>query len=84
MQKPEDELLDGGPLSGITVLDFSRVLAGAYCTMVLAALGARGLKGEKFGAGGDTRALPPLFYPGSADFICFNRGQERHVLDVKS
>lgn len=84
MQNSEPEKLAGGPLSGITVLDFSRVLAGPYCTMVLADLGARVIKIEKFGTGDDTRAFPPFVDAESAYFMCFNRGKESIVLDIKS
>jgi len=65
------------PLKGITVLDFSRVLAGPYCTMVLADLGARVIKIEKLGTGDDTRAFGPFVDGESAYFMCFNRGKER-------
>lgn len=84
MQNAQPEKLEGGPLSGITVLDFSRVLAGPYCTMVLADLGARVIKVEKFGTGDDTRAFPPFVDAESAYFMCFNRGKESIVLDIKS
>ena len=73
-----------GPLEGVTVLDFSRVLAGPYCTMVLADLGARVIKIEKFGTGDDTRAFGPFVDGESAYFMCFNRGKESIVLDIKS
>jgi CoA:oxalate CoA-transferase len=73
-----------GPLEGVTVLDFSRVLAGPYCTMVLADLGARVIKIEKFGTGDDTRAFGPFVEGESAYFMCFNRGKESIVLDIKS
>ena len=73
-----------GPLSGVTVLDFSRVLAGPYCTMVLADLGARVIKVEKIGTGDDTRAFGPFVEGESAYFMCFNRGKESIVLDIKS
>jgi CoA:oxalate CoA-transferase len=78
------EELRKGPLEGITVLDFSRVLAGPYCTMILADLGARVIKIEKFGTGDDTRAFGPFVDGESAYFMCFNRGKESIVLDIKS
>lgn len=73
-----------GPLNGITVLDFSRVLAGPYCTMILADLGARVIKIEKLGTGDDTRAFGPFVEKESAYFMCFNRGKESIALDLKS
>lgn len=76
--------LKKGPLDGITVLDFSRVLAGPYCTMVLADLGARVIKVEKIGTGDDTREFGPFFAGESAYFNCFNRNKESIVLDIKS
>jgi CoA:oxalate CoA-transferase len=76
--------LKKGPLEGITVLDFSRVLAGPYCTMVLADLGARVIKVEKIGTGDDTRDFGPFVEGESAYFTCFNRRKESIVLDIKS
>jgi len=73
-----------GPLDGITVLDFSRVLAGPYCTMVLADLGARVIKIERIATGDDTRAFGPFVDQESAYFMCFNRGKESIALDIKS
>ncbi len=72
------------PLEGITVLDFSRVLAGPYCTMVLADLGARVIKIERLATGDDTRAFGPFVDQESAYFMCFNRGKESIALDLKS
>jgi crotonobetainyl-CoA:carnitine CoA-transferase CaiB-like acyl-CoA transferase len=48
------------PLKGITVLDLSRVLAGPFCTMILAQLGARVIKVEMPGTGDDSRAFGPF------------------------
>ncbi len=76
--------LKKGPLDGITVLDFSRVLAGPYCTMLLADLGARVIKVEKIGTGDDTREFGPFVAGESAYFTCFNRNKESIVLDIKS
>ncbi|MBO9491472.1 CoA transferase [Endozoicomonas sp. G2_1] len=84
MNQANEEEVKPGPLDGITVLDFSRVLAGPYCTMILADLGARVIKIERFGTGDDTRAFGPFVGDDSAYFMCFNRGKESISLDIKS
>jgi crotonobetainyl-CoA:carnitine CoA-transferase CaiB-like acyl-CoA transferase len=72
------------PLEGLTVLDFSRVLAGPYCTMQLGDLGARVIKVEQPGRGDDTRAWGPPFVSGeSAYFLSVNRNKESLALDLK-
>tara|TARA_B110000459_G_scaffold204063_1_gene263917 strand:- start:5662 stop:6933 length:1272 start_codon:yes stop_codon:yes gene_type:complete len=84
MASNDDIPLKKGPLNGVTVLDFSRVLAGPYCTMVLADLGARVIKVEKIGSGDDTREFGPFIEDESAYFTCFNRRKESIALDIKS
>src|SRR6476659_2896980 len=72
------------PLDDITILDFSRVLAGPYCTMQLADLGARVIKLEQPVRGDDTRAWGPPFVNGeSAYFLSINRNKESVTLDLK-
>jgi CoA:oxalate CoA-transferase len=72
-----------GPLSDITVLDLTRVLAGPYCTMLLADLGARVIKVERPGDGDDARAIGPFVNGKSAYFMSLNRGKESICLDLR-
>jgi crotonobetainyl-CoA:carnitine CoA-transferase CaiB-like acyl-CoA transferase len=73
-----------GPLSGLLVADFSRVLAGPYCTMLLADLGANVIKVESPG-GDDTRAwVPPVTDDGTSTyFLAINRNKRSVALDLK-
>jgi CoA:oxalate CoA-transferase len=73
-----------GPLSGITVIDLSRILAGPYCTMLMAELGARVIKVEPPGKGDDAREYGPFLNGKSAYFISINRGKESIALDLKA
>jgi len=74
---------NAGPLSGILVLDLTRVLAGPYCTMVLSDLGARVIKVERPGTGDDARQIGPFVDGESAYFLSLNRGKESIALDLK-
>ncbi|WP_104491290.1 CaiB/BaiF CoA transferase family protein [Paracoccus denitrificans] len=70
------------PLQGIKVLDLSRVLAGPYCTALLADLGAEVIKLEP-PAGDDYRHIGPFKDGESALFTLNNRGKQSLVLDLK-
>ena len=72
-----------GPLSGLLVADFSRVLAGPFATMMLADLGARVVKVERPGTGDDSRGYGPFLDGRSLYFARVNRGKESVVLDLK-
>jgi crotonobetainyl-CoA:carnitine CoA-transferase CaiB-like acyl-CoA transferase len=71
-------------LDGIKVLDLSRALAGPYCTMMLADMGAEVIKVEMPGTGDDSRAWGPPFVEGeSAYFMSINRNKKSITLDMK-
>ncbi len=70
-------------LDGITVIDFTRVLSGPYCTMVLADLGARVIKIERPGSGDDSRQFSPMVRGTSSYFASVNRGKESIGLDLR-
>ncbi len=81
-----------GALSGVTVLDLTRVLAGPYCTQMLGDLGADVIKIERPGAGDDTRRFAPPFMAGpdgedsseSAYFMSANRNKRSVEVDLSS
>ena len=73
-----------GPLDGVLVADFSRVLAGPLCTVNLADLGASVIKVERPGTGDDTRTWgPPWSGNGSTYFESINRSKRSVTLDLK-
>jgi formyl-CoA transferase/CoA:oxalate CoA-transferase len=73
------------PLDDLTVVDLSRALAGPYCTMMLADLGARVIKVETPQGGDDTRGWGPPFLGGeSAYFLSINRNKESLTLNLKA
>ncbi len=73
-----------GPLQGIRVLDFTRVLAGPAASLALADLGAEVLKIEPPGTGDETRSFPPFREGESHYFLSVNRGKKSIVVDLKT
>jgi crotonobetainyl-CoA:carnitine CoA-transferase CaiB-like acyl-CoA transferase len=73
-----------GPLAGVRVLDFTRVLAGPAASLALADLGAEVFKIEPPGSGDETRDFPPIRDGESHYFLSVNRGKKSIVVDLKS
>lgn len=73
-----------GALSGVKVLDLSRVLAGPFCTMMMADMGADVIKVEMPGSGDDSRAFPPFIHGESVYFKNLNRNKKGITLNLKS
>lgn len=80
--------MSAGPLSGVTVIDLSRALAGPHAGMVLGDLGARVIKVENPGSGDETRGWGPPFVGDDGDrqstyFLSCNRNKESIALNLK-
>jgi len=73
-----------GPLAGLRVLDFTRVLSGPSASLALADLGAEVIKIEPPGDGDETRTFPPFRDGESHYYIAINRGKKSIVIDLKS
>jgi formyl-CoA transferase len=72
------------PLEGLRVLDFTRILAGPFSTMLLADMGAEVIKIEEPQKGDETRAYGPPFFEGfSTYFLSVNRGKKSLTLNLK-
>jgi formyl-CoA transferase len=72
-----------GALKDVRVIDLSRVLAGPFCTMLLADMGAEVIKVEEPGRGDDSRGYPPFLRGASAYFANLNRNKKSVILDLK-
>ncbi len=90
MNSPQDRSQDGRqshplsrPLSGIRVLDFSTLLPGPMCTLLLAEAGAEIIKIERPGQGDEMRTYAPSFGSDSVNFGLLNRSKRSIVLDLK-
>lgn len=73
-----------GPLQGIRVIDFTRVLAGPAASLALADLGAEVIKVEPPGSGDETRTFPPFREGESHYYLSVNRGKKSIVIDLKT
>ncbi len=84
MARVDDNPLDIPPLGPLRILDFSRILAGPFATMLLADLGADVIKVERPGTGDETRSWGPPFDPqGRATYFqSVNRNKHSVVLDL--
>lgn len=76
--------MDANALSNLTVLDLTRVLAGPYCTMYLADLGANVIKIENPNGGDDTRKVPPFKNGESLYYANVNRNKKGVTLNLKA
>jgi crotonobetainyl-CoA:carnitine CoA-transferase CaiB-like acyl-CoA transferase len=80
---PENHSESPKALEGVKVIDLTRVLAGPFCTMLLADLGAEVIKLEVPDRGDDSRSFPPFKDGQSGYFMNFNRNKKSIVLDFK-
>jgi len=72
------------PLSGVRVLDLTRVLAGPFCSLILGDMGAEVIKIEEPGKGDDTRRWPPFVGGEATYFMAVNRNKRSVTLNLKA
>lgn len=73
-----------GALDGLRVLDLTRLLPGAFCTQLLADMGAEVIKIEEPGRGDYNREFPPINVKESGSFLLLNRNKQSATLNLKS
>lgn len=79
--------VDNSPLSGVRVLDLTRIVAGPYCTMILGDLGAEVIKIERPDGGDEARKWGPPFIGSTNEscyFLCLNRNKKSLCVDLKT
>ena len=72
------------PLDGVKVLDCTQFMAGPYCTLILADMGADVVKVERLQGGDDTRRSAPTINEVSSQFLMINRNKRSIALDLKA
>jgi crotonobetainyl-CoA:carnitine CoA-transferase CaiB-like acyl-CoA transferase len=72
------------PLDGLRVVDLTENLAGPFCTMILADMGAEVVKVERPGIGDESRRFPPFLHGESAGYLTLHRGKKSVALDLKA
>jgi crotonobetainyl-CoA:carnitine CoA-transferase CaiB-like acyl-CoA transferase len=72
------------PLTGIRIVDLTRVVAGPFCTMMLGDMGAEVLKIEEPTHGDDSRAWAPFLAGTGSFFLALNRSKKSVALDLKT
>ena len=75
--------MENGALAGVKVLDLTRVLAGPFCTMMMADMGAEVIKIEVPGSGDDSRQFAPFINGESAYYMNLNRNKKGVTLNLK-
>ena len=72
------------PLEGVRVLELARTIAGPFCSMTLADMGADVVKIEEPERGDETRAMAPLWNGEGAIYLAVNRNKKSVAVDLKS
>ena len=83
MNTPSTPVLPAGALAGLRVIDFSTLLPGPLCSLLLARAGAEVIKIERPGSGDEMRSYLPRLGPTSVNFALLNQGKHSLALDLK-